>query len=224
MLAHLPHAETDAGPRRSARETERMCVATRQVRPVGEMIRFVAGPDRLVTPDIRRRLPGRGVWVSGTRQAVAEAVKRGAFRRSLRADVGVPPDLVAAVERLLERAVLDALAIANKAGRVAAGFARVEEAIASAPLAALIHASDAGPEGVRKIAAAVRRRYGDAAGPPVINCFASAHLDLALGRPNVIHAALLAGRASDALLKRWQDLERFRTGDAGERGGEGQPR
>jgi len=42
----------------------------------------------------------------------------------------------------------------------------------------------------------------------------SAQLDLALGRPNVVHAALLAGPPSDTFLARLRRLERFRTGEA----------
>ncbi len=219
MLARLTNTETDTGPRRSARGGERLCIATRQVRPVAEMIRFVAGPDGTVVPDLKRKLPGRGVWVTARRDALADAAKRGAFRRGLRADVKVPADLLATIERLLERSALDSLAIAHKAGQVVTGFARVEAAIASDPILALIHARDARPDGLRKIAAAVQRRHDeDVAKPVVIEAFTSIQLDLAIGRPNVVHAALLAGQASDAFIARWRNLERFRTGDPGDRG------
>jgi len=126
--------------------------------------------------------------------------------------VKVPADLPGLVDRLMVRAALDALSIARKAGLALAGFAKVETAIGAAPVVALIHAADAGADGVRKIEAAVKRRFG--AGTEHIatmNDFSSAELDLALGRPNVVHAALLAGGASDAFLARWRVLERFRT-------------
>jgi hypothetical protein len=41
----------------------------------------------------------------------------------------------------------------------------------------------------------------------------SEQLDLALGRSNVIHAALLAGPASDTFLSRSQMLVRYRMAD-----------
>ena len=100
-----------------------------QVTPVGDLIRFVVAPDGSVVPDLKRRLPGRGVWVTATRHALAEAVTRKVFARGFKRDVRVAPDLVDVTERLLERAALDALAIAHKAGRVAAGFAKVEAAL-----------------------------------------------------------------------------------------------
>jgi hypothetical protein len=39
-------------------------------------------------------------------------------------------------------------------------------------------------------------------------------LDLALGRANVVHAALLAGRAGETFLTRWRELERFRSAES----------
>ena len=210
MLAQTHDTEADTGPK--AAGLERLCVATRSVRPVGEMIRFVVAPDGMLTPDLRRNLPGRGVWVTARRQAVADAVKRSAFARSLRAAVKVPADLPGLVDRLMVRAALDSLSIARKAGQVLAGFAKVEAAIADGPVVALLHAADAGTDGVRKIEAAAKRRFG--AGTEqieTVNGFSSAELDLALGLPNVVHAALLAGGASDTFLARWRVLERFRT-------------
>lgn len=209
MLARNPYHETDRGPRAPA--TERLCIVSRAVKPVGEMLRFVVGPDGSVVPDLRRRLPGRGVWVTANRQVLAEAVKRQAFRRGFKAEVRVAADLVERVEKLLERAVLDALAIAHKAGLVAIGFARVEAVLPDHPVAALIEASGAAPDGARKIRAAARHRFGERVGDvTLIDAFTSTQLNLALGRPNVVHAALLAGSASESVLGRWRTLDRFR--------------
>jgi uncharacterized protein len=218
----LAEEETDAGPRDSTARHERLCVATRTVKQVGEMIRFVAGPDNVIVPDLKRRLPGRGVWVTGTREAVADAVKRNAFVRGFKRPVRPSADLVVLTGQLLERAALDALAMARKAGRVEAGFARVEAAVAERDIAALIHAADAAADGVRKLAAAARQRFGqDAASLPVVTAFSSAQLDLALGRSNVIHAALLPGPASEAFLARYRSLLRFRGCEPGARTDDG---
>lgn len=218
MLARVDTAETDTRPRGSA--PARLCALTREVRPVADMIRFVVGPDGVLVPDVKRKLPGRGVWVTARRDRLAEAVRRNVFRRALKREVKVPADLPATVERLLEQAALDALSIVHKARQLVLGFAKVEAAVVAGTAVAVLHARDAAPDGVRKITAAAKRLAGEsAAGLPAIDCFSSTHLDLALGRPNVIHAALLPGHASDAFLARWRTLERFRTGDVGERDG-----
>ena len=215
MLAQTPDDALDAGPRKTARGTERLCASTGTVRPVDEMIRFVLSPDGAAVPDLKRRLPGRGIWITATRSALANAIARKAFARSFKREVRTSPDLVATTERLLERAALDALAIAYKAGRVAAGFAKVEAAVAEGDAAALLHASDAAPDGVRKLNATLRRSGDGDRTVDVLDEFTSAQLDLALGRSNVVHAALLAGPESRAFLTRAKRLARFRAGSVG---------
>jgi len=196
---------------------ERLCIATRQVRPVEELMRFVAGPDGAVVPDLKRRLPGRGVWITARRHLVEEAVRRRIFGRGLKADVRVSARLADDLDRLLEQSALNALSIAHKAGLVILGFARVETAVATAPLVVLIRAQDAGEESGRRLAAALRRRADHAAEGKIVEAFTSAQLDLALGRLNVVHAALLAGRASETFLARWRFLEYFRADNPGNR-------
>ena len=213
MLACLDESAQDRGPRKIADATARLCIVSREVKPIDDLIRFVVGPDGTVVPDLKRKLPGRGVWVTAQRDMVADAVRSKAFSRGFRAEVTVSKDLPQQVEQLLERSVLDALAIARKAGAVVAGFAKVESAIETDRTVALVHAREAGTDGCRKLAAAIHRRAGDAAEVIVTMAgFSSAQLDLALGRTNVIHAALLAGRASDTVLTRWRILDRFRIG------------
>jgi len=215
MLAQLPDDALDAGPRKTAHGAERLCAATGTVRPIDDMIRFVLSPEGAAVPDLKRRLPGRGVWITATRSALVHAVARKAFARSFKRDVRMSPDLVDSTERLLERAALDALAIAYKARRVVAGFAKVEAALVQGHAAALLHASDAAPDGVRKLDATMRRCADGDRTIAVLNAFTSAQLDLALGRANVVHAALLAGPESKAFLTRVRRLERFRTGTVG---------
>lgn len=216
MLARAHNADFDTGPKSAG--TERLCAATRTVRPVSEMIRFVVGPDGDVVPDIKRKLPGRGVWITATRAALAEAIRRGAFPRSFGRPVKVPSDLVETTASLLERSALDALAIAGKAGQIVAGFSKVEAALGRDRVVAVLHARDAADDGMRKIAAAARR-HSEAEGREagVISAFSSDQLNLALGRPNVVHAALLAGPATQTFLARCALLDRFRAGEPGQR-------
>jgi hypothetical protein len=210
MISPSQQTELDSGPH--SRERERMCVVTREVRPIADLIRFVVGPSGEAVPDLKSKLPGRGVWVTATHDALAEAVKRKTLARGFKRQVRLTGDLVEQTERLLESAVLDALAIAGKAGLVAAGFGKTETALAHDRVVGVIHAAEAAPDGVRKLDAAQRRLTPEGK-IVVISGLTSAQLDLALGRANVIHAALLAGPASDTFLARFQRLERFRTGD-----------
>ena len=219
MLARADTLDTDRGPAEGRRGVERLCALTREVKPLVDLIRFVAGPDGAIVPDIKRKLPGRGVWVTAWRASIDEAVKRNVFARSLKREVRAAADLGATVERQLETAALDALAIVHKAGRVAIGFGRTVAALADGPVVAVVNASDGAADGARKIAAvAGRRQSSENAGEiAIVGAFTSAQLDLALGRSNVVHAALLAGPASNGFLERYRSLERFRI-DPGGRG------
>ena len=116
MLAIAQDSELDRGATSVAPGTERTCALTRELKPVAEMIRFVVGPAGDAVPDVKRKLPGRGIWITATRDAIEEAVKRNVFARGFKRDVRVATDLAAQTERLLERAALDALAMAGKAG------------------------------------------------------------------------------------------------------------
>jgi len=213
MLA-LP--DTDNGPRTERSATTRMCAVSREVRPIDQLIRFVVGPSGEVVADLKRKLPGRGLWVSASRQAVAEAVRRHQFSRGFKRDVRVAPSLAEDTEALLERFVIEALAVAAKAGQVISGFGKVADALGGrdrAAIRALIHASDGADDGIRKLNALAGENLGigaKSAEIEVITALTSKQLDLALGRSNVIHAALLAGPASKTFLSRSHKLVRYR--------------
>jgi predicted RNA-binding protein YlxR (DUF448 family) len=218
MLANAD-PELDHGPRTDKSATMRMCAVSREVRPIDELIRFVVAPSGEVVADLKRKLPGRGLWVSASRKTVAEAVRRHQFSRGFKRDVRAAATLAADTEALLERFALDALAMAAKAGQVISGFTKVADALGRqgpGAVRALIHATDGAADGIRKLDAVVRQNGGNnghSAEVRIVNVLTSEQLDLALGRANVIHAALLAGPASDTFLSRSQILVRYRMAD-----------
>jgi predicted RNA-binding protein YlxR (DUF448 family) len=213
MLANVQdELELDRGATSVAPGSERTCALTREVKPVSELIRFVLGPDGAVVPDVKRKLPGRGLWIGGTRGAVEQAVKRNVFARGFKRDVRAAAELADTVDRLLEHAALDALAVVAKAGLVAPGFAKVGAALNKDEAIALIHASDAAAEGRRKL------KVPEDGPVVVIDVFSGARLDLALSRPNVVHAALLAGPGSETFLARVARLVRYRSNNSLDRG------
>jgi predicted RNA-binding protein YlxR (DUF448 family) len=219
MLA-LADPDLDNGPRTDKSATMRMCAVTREVRPIGELIRFVVSPQGEVIPDLKRKLPGRGLWVSASRRTVAEAVRRNHFSKGFKRDIRAAATLPADTEALLVRSATEALAMVAKAGQVVSGFSKVEGTLRDGQAQALIHASDGAADGIRKLDAIVRQKHGNPdesqefrAEFPIVNVLTSAELDLALGRSNVIHAALLAGPASKTFLSRCQILVRYRMAD-----------
>jgi predicted RNA-binding protein YlxR (DUF448 family) len=190
-------------------EPERTCIVTRAVLPADGLIRFVLGPEARVFADLRHKLPGRGVWVTARRDLVQEAVKRRLFARAFKSEVTVPATLADDIAVSLREDLRQGLALANKAGVVITGFAKLESALSEKPVIALLHATEAAEDGRRKLANQLRKRLGSAISAfPVIQDLSNDELGLALGRANVIHAALVAGAGSDGFLNRWH---RYRT-------------
>jgi predicted RNA-binding protein YlxR (DUF448 family) len=216
MLAIADPADLDDGPRTNRSATMRMCAITRQVCPIEDLIRFVVSPSGEVVADLKRKLPGRGLWVTASHITVAEAARRHQFSKGFKRDVRVSPTLADDTEQLLVRGVIDALAMIAKSGQLTSGFTKVEDALRQRQAVALIHAADGAADGIRKLGALVRQNTENPAESreiPIVTVLTSAELDLALGRSNVIHAALLAGPASKTFLSRSQILVRYRMAD-----------
>ncbi len=94
-----------------------------------------------------------------------------------------------------------------KAGQVVSGFAQVEAALKQGALG-LLHARDGAEDGCVRLDRLFRAVSGDSA--PIWKVFAGSDLDLALGRSNVVHAALLNGSAAQACLARIVLLSAYR--------------
>lgn len=202
-MAHK-REEDDRGP-------ERLCIVTRNSLPPEQMLRFVAAPDGQVTPDLKRKLPGRGVWVTLSAELVEQAIKRKAFARGLKQPVSVSPDLVTQIETLLRKDAIQALSFVSKAGKAVTGFTKVESAINKGSVVAILHAKEAAPDGIRKVGQALKRRQlAGGRSALIIDTFDLDDLSLALGGVHVIHAALEAGPASTGFLASWGRLDAYR--------------
>jgi predicted RNA-binding protein YlxR (DUF448 family) len=191
----------------------RLCAVSRTPKPPEEMIRFVVGPEGVIAPDLARRLPGRGVWVDATRDSVVEAMRRKVFARGLKQTVSTSADLPELIERLMVRRLGEAVSLANKAGLLTTGFARVEEAIAEGKAAVLIHAADAALDGRAKLDRKFKALVGpERAKEATVSELTGIELDLAIGRSNVVHAAASDGGASQRILQEAKRLKRYRSG------------
>jgi predicted RNA-binding protein YlxR (DUF448 family) len=176
---------------------ERKCIVSGEILPEHRLVRFVAAPDGVVVPDVAAKLPGRGLWVEATRAAIAKAVDKKLFAKAAKANVAATPDLADRVEKALAARMLGDLGIARRSGALVLGFDNVLRALDSAkPPAVLIEAADGSKDGKRKLYNAAHARELK---PAVVECLSSAELGLALGRENVIHAAVQPGGLAERL-------------------------
>jgi uncharacterized protein len=183
--------------------TERMCVVTREVHDEDALIRFVRGPDGNAVPDLQRKLPGRGVWVTLSRRRVQEAIQKNLFSRGFGAETKASPELADVIGDLLRKLALSYFSLAKKAGLAVSGNSKVEDMVSKNKAQIILHAAEAAPDG--------RRKIDGLAGPDVaiINIFTVDELDLAFGRSNVIHAAVGRGKLAEKLIWAARRIERY---------------
>ncbi len=167
--------------------SERSCIVTREVRAKAELIRFVVGPNQQLVPDLAGKLPGRGIYVTANKLLIAEAIAKRLFSKAAKAPVQIPDGFLVTLEQLLVRRVGEALSMARKAGQVITGFEKVEAELKKGSVEALIHAEDAGEDGIKKLSFYT--------GPTFAN-LPRRLLSEVLGRDNAVHAVVTHGAAA----------------------------
>lgn len=198
-----PHPSVSGRSTHATASRERRDAVSGEVMAEDKLVRFVAAPDGSVVPDLARKLPGRGVWVAATREAVDQAAKRNAFARSAKAQLKPAPDLADQVAALLRQRLLSALGLARRSGDLTFGFEKAAAAVEAGRVAWMIEACDGAADGRRKMLQAAGRTPVP---PDLFAVLTSDELSLALGVGPVIHLALLAGRTA----QRWTvDVQRY---------------
>lgn len=187
--------------------SERRCIVTGEVQPKRGLIRFVAGPDGVVVPDLAEKLPGRGVWVAADRAAIEKAAAKGLFARGLKAPVKAPEGLADLVEAGMARRVVDLVSLARKAGRAVAGFEKVKSWLAAGQAKVLLQASDGSDRGKGKLWTPEGGRW--------FGCLTAAEMGLSFGRDHVIHGALAPGGLTNSVIKDASRLTGLRERDGG---------
>ena len=196
--------EADEGHARERRD-----IVSGKVMPDSRLIRFVADPDGNVVPDVAAKLPGRGLWVEASRDAVNKAVEKKLFARAAKAQVHAGADLAARAEKALVTRILGDLGIARRSGQLVLGFDNVLRGLEGPkPPKVLIEAFDGAADGKRKLYAAAHRLELNCT---VIESLTSAELGLALGRENVIHASIQPGGFAERLTFDAERLSGFRS-------------
>ena len=208
MMVLAEQDEPIAGNDRANVLRERRCIVTGEVLPEARLLRFVLAPDGEIVPDVEAKLPGRGIWVTASRAAIGQAVAKKLFAKAAKAQVRSSADLGNRAEARLVDRMLAHLGLARRAGELVLGFDSVEKALrAPNPPPLIIEAAEASADGRRKLQSAAL-----AAGhvPFVIDALSNAELSLALGRANVVHAALKPGRIAERLIFEAARLNGFR--------------
>ena len=216
-----PPADRRAGPggpvsrAGAARPRERRCLVSRQSGPAEQLIRFDVPPDQVVVPDLEERLPGRGLWLTATRDIIDTACRKRVFAKAVRGPVTTNDHLADTIEQLLVRRCLSLLGIARRAGEAVTGFEKVREMARGGKAGLLLTASDAAADGRRKIESAARGaddRGGNVA--KVARLLSSAELGGVFGRDAAVHVAVMEGALAARILTECNRLAGFRPANA----------
>lgn len=205
---HADVTPADAGggfPSEEAAGPVRRCVVTGQQKSTDQLIRFVVGPDDSIVPDLAGNLPGRGLWLSASRDVVNTASEKKLFAKAAKRKVTVPPRLADDIEAQMVRRCMDALGLARRAGRVVAGFEKTDAWLRAAKRGLLVAARDGSEDGKSKLRAL-------APGLAQFTVLDAAELGRALGRDHVVHAAVASGGLADRLVYEQSRLLGFREG------------
>lgn len=182
----------------------RRCIVQRAVLPPERMIRFVITPEGIVVPDLARKLPGRGIWLSARRDVVNTAVEGSLFAKAARHNVVAPEALADRIEELLVRRCLDFLGLARRAGQCVTGFEKVCEMLKAQRVGLILTARDAAEGGVAKVRA-------KAMNITMLDVLTSDEMGGALGRPSpCVYVAVAPGRLADSILNEAVRLSGFR--------------
>jgi predicted RNA-binding protein YlxR (DUF448 family) len=188
-------------------DPERKCIVTGDVQPKYGLIRFVAGPDGQVVPDVLGKLPGRGVYVTANKAAIDKAVTKKLFARGLKTTVQVPDGLAKEVERQLVNRVVTLISLARKSGEAITGYEKVKDWLSKEEAQVLIQAVDGSGRGKSKLSTPHFGSY--------IGWLTADELGMAFGRQTVIHAALASGGLSKRVVEEAQRLQGMRELDGG---------
>lgn len=189
---------------------ERSCIVSGDTKSKDELIRFVCAPDGQVVPDLKTELPGRGVWVTARYADVQEAEKRNLFSRAFKSKCDLEEGLADRTGELLLRSAISWLSMANKSGSLICGRAKVERVLNKGKLALLIEAKDASEDGKKKLRS-LKKAFENETGQicETVSSFTIEQLSLALGRENVVHAAITNRHMAEKFMEVIARLEKY---------------
>lgn len=191
----------------------RSCIVTRTETDKDNLIRFVEAPDGTVVPDLKGKLPGRGVWVLGNKKTVALAVEKKLFDKGFKKQVQADENLPELTGKLIRDKALRTLGMAKKAGVIVSGFSKVNNSVRSGKAVMLFHAKDAADDGKRKLASAtayVDHMEGDKI--DVFTIWTIDEMSQVLGIENAVHVVAIYGGATKNLMACVKQMEAYELG------------
>lgn len=193
---------------------ERTCIVTRKTYPVEELIRFVVSPSGEILPDIKRNLPGRGVYILARKYLINKAITSSClvnhFAHKLNKknmSLTINPDTPDLIEKLLINKAVKSLSLGRKAGKITYGFNNCDKAIREHKVARMLHTIGTSSDSVNKISQAIFASKIDVKQEFI---FTESDLEKAFGDLNIMHVAILHGNTTKYIVKNIDKLHIYR--------------
>ena len=183
-------------------DTIRKCIVTGETLDKSTMLRFVAAEGVGIVPDFKKKLGGKGIYVSNAKSKLKKAVESNLFAKGLKKRVKVDENLSEVVESILRSQALHAISLARKAGCLVWGLDKVLDLIKKGKVVFLLEATDAGDDGAKKIASHAKDLE-------IYSLFNSGELDKELNRENTVHLAFISGNATNLVRETFVRLASF---------------
>lgn len=158
---------------------QRSCLACREVKDKGSLLRFVLAPDRTLVPDLQQKLPGRGVYTCMKGSCLKLAAKKKQFSRGFQGEVlgAEGESLARQVSEKLEERIASYLSLANKGGKIASGSDQVLDKLKKGGVGLLFIATDISVDIGEKFRAVAKLK-----GVPCVTLFSKERLGGLLGK------------------------------------------
>lgn len=158
---------------------QRSCLACREVKDKGSLIRFVLAPDRTLVPDLQQKLPGRGVYTCIKASCLKLAAQKKQFSRGFKVEVlGAEAEgLARQVALKMEERIASYLSLANKGGKVVSGSDQVLDKLKKDGAGLLFVATDISADIGEKFRAVAKLK-----GVPCVTLFTKERLGGLLGK------------------------------------------
>ena len=127
---------------------DRTCITTGQILPPHRLIRFVAAPDGYAVADLAGRLPGRGAWVTASKDAIRKAEKLGRLKRALGVGLRNDDETIMMIAANLRARVLSIAGLARRSGILLGGSGKL---LAEGHFIGLLAADDASARQTEKL-------------------------------------------------------------------------
>lgn len=191
--------------------TIRTCILTRKTYEKNCLIRFVISPDLQIVPDLKQKLPGKGLYITPNKQLLEKAITTSilikAFKAKFKKEVNLDKNMAQIVENLLIKRAISSIALGRKSGVIINGALSCEKAIREGLVKLILHTKGASQNGITKLDQAI---YSTGLSISQLSLFNPQDLNGAFGELNVQHIAILDSPLINNIINNLEKLHLYR--------------